>query len=262
MINNELDLVSIIMPAYNAEKFIEESIKSVLSQTYSNFELIIINDKSTDKTIDIISKFALFDKRIKSINNESNIGVAQTRNYGVSVSLGLWVAFIDSDDCWDKDKLTIQIDFMRRNNSLFSYSGSRFIDENGKYYVKVIKAPFKKKYNTLKLHNTISCSSVIVSSHVMKLVKMKNDKIHEDFAAWLEVLRIVKYAYGTNDTLLTYRIHNSSKSSKKLKSFKMTYFVYKEIGINSIFALVYTISHLLFSVLKYRGLKYLIKMEK
>jgi teichuronic acid biosynthesis glycosyltransferase TuaG len=240
------------MPAFNCEKHIEQAIYSVIDQTYRLWELIVIDDDSKDNTIGIIQELSKKDKRIKYFKNERNQGVSATRNRGISLAKGEWIALLDSDDIWDKTKLQKQMDCVKNATVEFVFTGASYINEDGLYYPGIFEVPDKINYKQLRMHNVISCSSVLIKKKYLKHIKMEKDDMHEDYAVWLRVLRTGVCAYGVNEPLLIYRISRSSKSGNKLKSIKMTYKVFKFIGLNPIFSLYFVINHLLRSLLKYR----------
>lgn len=251
MDNNEL--ISIIMPAYNCEKYISETIKSVINQTYERWELIVIDDCSTDRTCEIIQR--INDKRIRFYKNNSNSGVSYTRNKAISLAKGNLIAFLDSDDLWLSDKLEKQLGLMKYKKCDFSFTGASYINENGKFYNGIFRVPSKVDYKKLRMHNVISCSSVIIKKEFLQKVKMQRDDIHEDYATWLKILREGNLAYGLNEPLLIYRISRNSRSGNKLKTIKKTYKVFRFIGINPMFSFYYMCNHILKSIKKYRNIK-------
>lgn len=223
------DLVSIIMPAYNAEKYIEEAIQSVLKQTYTNWELIITDDKSTDDTEKIIKKYQDQDKRIKLYALSKNQGVANARNIAIQNAEGRYIAFLDSDDMWLPEKLERQIRFMKKNGYLFTFHDYRTIRVVDKRFSKVIKVPLKVDYKELlKGNSTGSCLSTCIDRVVIKEIYMPNKK-HEDYICWLNILK--KYSivgYGMNECLAYYRVGEKSVSSNKVKSAYWTWNVYRK----------------------------------
>jgi len=243
-------MVSVIMPAYNAERTIKEAIESVLNQTYSDFELIVINDCSTDATKTIVERFVSSDSRVRLINNSVNSGVSVSRNTGISNAKGEYIAFLDSDDMWRKDKLEKQLDVMVSNNAILSYTASSFVDSNGKPYNYIMEAEEKTNLKTLLKKNLISCSSAMIKADVMKTIKMPNDKMHEDYFVWITVLREYKFAYGVNEPLLIYRLASNSKSSNRFKSAKMIYNTYHAVGYNHLLAALLTLRYTAHSVSK------------
>jgi len=230
-----MPLVSVIMPAYNAEKTIDVAIESVLKQTVSDFELIIIDDGSTDNTNGIVNKYADMDNRVVALANGGNRGVSYTRNYAVSIAQGEWIAFLDSDDAWQPTKLERQLQLSQKHiDSFIIYTGSSFIDEGGIPYRHVMHAEDKITYRRLIRKNLISCSSVMVKTRVMQAIKMPGDKMHEDYYCWLKILEQHMYAYGVDEPLLIYRLSSKSKSSNRIKSAVMLYRTYRVIGYSVI----------------------------
>lgn len=248
------ELVSIIMPAYNCEKFIEDSIESVISQEYSNWELIIIDDCSNDNTSQVIEKYCNYDSRIKYYKNEINKGVSFTRNRAIQLSKGTWIAFLDSDDIWSQDKLVKQLKFAVSKQVNFIFTAATFIDTEGERYNYVFNVPYKVNYRQLLKQNVISCSSVLIRKEMIVNHKMENDSIHEDFGAWLKILRTEEYAYGIDEPLLIYRISKNSKSGNKIKSLAMTYGTYRFAGINHFLSMYYIVWYSLNGIKKYRSI--------
>jgi teichuronic acid biosynthesis glycosyltransferase TuaG len=249
------ELISIIMPAYNCENYIEESIASVINQTYRNWELIVIDDGSTDNTVDFIKTMANVEERIKFFENNQNQGVSATRNRGIALAAGKWIAFLDSDDMWDKSKLEKQLFYADKHNAEFVFTGSSFVNERGNFYQGIFKVPEKVNYKRLRTHNVISCSSVLIKKSFFENIKMEKDEMHEDYAVWLRVLKTGIQAFGINEPLLIYRISPNSKSGKKIKTIKMTYKVYRFIGMNRPASIYFMLSHILKSILKYKNIK-------
>lgn len=225
-------LVSIIMPAYNCERFIEKAIDSVQKQTYTNWELIVINDSSKDATYEMVQRKANYDDRIHLYDNEQNMGVSKTRNRGVSIAKGDWIAFLDSDDIWEARKLEKQISLIENNeNVAICFTGSAFINEEGEPANYILHVPENVTYKELLKQNVISCSSVLLRKKYYLKYKMPDGDLHEDFALWLMILREEKKAYGIDEPLLVYRIYANSKSGNKIHAAKMQWNVYKYIGL-------------------------------
>ena len=247
-------LVSIIMPAYNCEKFIEEAVNSVFKQTYDSWELIIIDDLSNDNTVAIIEKLSTRDNRIRFFRNEFNLGVSKTRNKGINMAKGDWIAFLDSDDIWSKEKLEKQIIFANNYKVNFIFTGSSFVNENSIPYKGNLNIPNRVDYKQLLKHNIISCSSVLIKKVYMLKYRMERDDTHEDFGTWLRVLKEEPFAYGINEPLLIYRISNFSKSSNKIKSLIMAYKTYRFIGINPLVTLYYLCWYIIMGLKKYKNI--------
>lgn len=224
--------LSVIMPVYNASRFLKEAVDSVLSQSFSDFEFIAVDDCSTDDSYDILLKYAEKDSRVKIYRNELNKGVSYTRNFAVEKACGEYIALIDSDDMWKEDKLIKQLNLISDRMADLCYTGSAFVDTNSVYSDFVFEVPRRVNYKTLLKQNVISCSSVVIKKSWLVKYPMAFDDMHEDFAVWLSVLKEGGKAFGINEPLLVYRVDKNSKSGNKFKSMKMTYRVYKYIGLN------------------------------
>lgn len=257
MITNKiLPLISIIMPAYNAEKYILSSVESVISQTFKNWELIVIDDGSKDNTMEILKKIKDTDNRIRLIENETNMGVSLTRNRGIEIARSEWIAFLDSDDLWSPFKLEKQLLIAQKNDAEFVFSGASYINESSKPFNGIFEVPSIVTFDSLKKQNVISCSSVLLKRYFFDDVKMENDQLHEDYVVWLKILKSGCIAHGINEPLLIYRLSTKSKSGNKLKSVSMTYRVFRFIGINPIQSAYFTSRHIIGSFFKYKKIFY------
>lgn len=216
-------LISIIMPAYNASATIKESIDSVLSQSYRHWELIIIDDASTDNTLDVIKNYQKKDKKIKVLKNKNNLKVAKTRNRGLDKAKGQYIAFLDSDDKWTHTKLENQLNFMLKNNIKFSYTNIQILNKKN----KELKFEREADYKKLLKGNQISCLTVMLDSSLVNNLRMK-DIGHEDYLFWLEILKENNIkAYNVNKTLAYYRDEGDSLSSNKLKAASWQWNIYR-----------------------------------
>ncbi|MBQ9779331.1 MAG: glycosyltransferase family 2 protein [Clostridia bacterium] len=225
--------VSIIMPAYNAEKTITHSIDSVLKQTYSSFELIVVNDASRDRTVEIVNEYVLSDHRVKLLDNEENCGVSASRNRGVQAAQYEWIAFLDSDDCWVENKLEKQVELiaLHPNCSLF-FTGTGYMDEDGKLSAYTLHVPQTVTYRDILKQNVVSCSSVLAKRSALLAHPMpQKQMLHEDMATWLEILKTDQVAMGIDEPLLLYRISRNSKSGNKLKAAKMQWRTYRHCKV-------------------------------
>lgn len=245
-------LVSVIMPAYNCEKYVIEAINSVLAQTYKNWELLVLDDGSKDNTLQIIEEFSQKDSRIKALPNGKNMGVSATRNRGIELASGDWIAFLDSDDMWEPLKLEKQFEVVDNKSAEFLFTGSTYINEVGEPFKGIFEVPEKLTYKRLRNQNVISCSSVLVKKKYFENIKMEKDEMHEDYAVWLRILKLGITAYGVNEPLLIYRISRNSKSGNKMKTVKMTYKVFRFVGINPVGSVYFMMRHVLASVGKYK----------
>ncbi|WKA53973.1 glycosyltransferase family 2 protein [Planococcus shixiaomingii] len=259
-IENIRPLISVIMPAYNAENYIEDAINSVLSQSYEEWELIIIDDCSSDKTLKIAEKLSNNDSRLKLIKNSKNIGVSETRNKAINLALGEWIAFLDSDDLWENAKLEKQIAHANKVGASFVFTGSSYINKEGKPFKGVFEVPESVDFNKLKRQNVIPCSSVLVRKECFETIRMERDNMHEDYAAWLRILKSGILAFGVNEPLLVYRLSVSSKSGNKFKTIGMNYRVFRSIEMNPVSSVYFAGVNLVNSLKKYN--KILFKNKK
>lgn len=248
-------LISIIMAAYNAEKTIGHSISSVLDQTYPNFELLVVNDCSTDGTEKLVESFAAKDSRVRLISNEKNSGVSYTRKHGLEEAKGEWIAILDSDDAWAPEKLEKQIALQEKTNADLLFTGSTFVDADGQPISWYLAAPAEVTYRRLLKQNILSNSSALVRKELYAKHYASGDGMHEDFAIWLSILQEGRKAYGVDEPLLIYRIAKSSKSGNKFKAAKMNWNTYRYVGLNPVSALYYECWYMVKGLLKYKNLK-------
>lgn len=248
--------VSIVMPAYNAAKTIAESINSVLAQSFTDWELIIVDDCSTDETAKILNKYVQQEVRIIFVKNNQNLGVAESRNRAIAMAKGQWVAFLDSDDLWRSDKLEKQVVLMQSNSGIdMTYTASGFIDVNGNSYDYVMSVPKNVTYNSLLHGNVMSCSSVMIKSDLMKHLPMPQGNLHEDYYCWLTLLKAGRKSVGINEQLLIYRLGVNTRSSSRIKAVKMSYNTYRAIGISCMKSLYLVMQYVLYSVKKRKKIK-------
>ena len=222
------DLISIIIPVYNAEKFLDETINTVLNQTYKNFELILVNDGSKDKSVDVIKKYN--DKRIKLIDNKNNKGAALSRNDGIRKAKGRYICFLDADDLWNKEKLEKQINFMKEKECAFSFTGYEFANENGIPNGKKVYIPKKLNYKSALKNTTISTITVMIDTKKMDkdLIYMNNVK-SEDTATWWNILKNGYEAFGLNEILSFYRRSDGTLSSNKIEAIRRIWNLYRNV---------------------------------
>lgn len=223
--------VSIITPVYNSENYLDEMIKSVLNQTFTNWELIMVDDNSFDKSIDVIKKYVNKKYNIHLIKNSSNIGPALSRNKAIKVANGRFIAFLDSDDIWTPNKLEDQIAFMKEKNIAFSHSSYGFIDEksNLKYRIfNVSKYPIK--YENLLKKNEVSCLTAVYDVSIIGKNYMPNLRLAEDYSLWLKIVKSGFHSHPINKILGFYRQRKDSVTSKKFSliysHWKFLYFIH------------------------------------
>lgn len=230
-------LVSIIMPSYNAARFIGESINSVLLQTYSNWELLIVDDCSKDNSVEVVRKFANIDKRVVLFSLEKNVGAAAARNVAIEHAQGQYIAFLDSDDVWDEYKLEKQLAFMKQYSYVFTFSNYYVMEENGKKTENIVKVPSSLSYHQYLRNTIIGCLTVIIDRQQTGDFKMPLIKSSHDMALWLLIMKRGFKAYGLKDVLAGYRLVSTSNTAKKWKATKDVWKVYREIeGLSVLYA--------------------------
>lgn len=220
--------VSIIMPMYNSERFIREAIDSVLAQTYTDWELLVVDDGSTDNSTSIVKEYADKDHRIRLLFNNRHIGIPSApRNMGVSNAKGRYIAFLDSDDMWLPRKLEHQIPLFKNQNVVIVYSNYEKMNEQGERTNRIIIAPEHSSYNALLRGNVIGNLTGIYDKAKIENVVIE-DIHHEDYVMWLTILKQGKIAQNTNTTEAVYRVMSNSVSSNKTKVLRWQWAVYRE----------------------------------
>lgn len=230
-------LVSIIMPTYNCGRFIGESIRSVLAQTYTNWELLIVDDCSTDNTAEVVAAFT--DPRIHYQRNEHNSGAAVTRNTALRMAKGRYIAFLDSDDLWLPEKLEKQIAFMQQNGYAFTYANYQIMNEDGSLTGKQLKMPTSLTYYQYCCNTAIGCLTVVIDKQQTGYFLMPNIKSSHDMALWLLIMRRGFKAYAFPECLASYRLVSTSNTSKKWKAAQDVWRVYRELEHMNIFKAAY-----------------------
>ncbi len=221
-------LVSIITPVYQAERFIEQTILSVLAQTYQNWEMILVDDCSNDRSASIIKDYAGKDNRIKYCCLDKNSGAAVARNKAINSALGEYLAFLDSDDLWVPTKIEKQITFMKNHKCQFSFARIKIIDSDNNTIKEFVPIPQKADYNYLLKRTVIATSTVIINRSTLPHFNMPLRRGGQDYATWLQLLRSIDYAYGIDECLTSYRVSNNSLSSNKLSSIRQVYEIQTE----------------------------------
>ena len=244
------DLVSIIMPSYNTGRFISETIESVLAQSYSNWELIIVDDCSTDNTDEVIEDY-ISDDRIKYIKNDKNSGAAISRNRALREAKGKWIAFLDSDDLWEAQKLEKQITFMENYKYRFSYTNYIEIDEDSIFNGKCVTGPKRITKHGMYNYCWMGCLTVMYDAEAIGLVQIEDIKKNNDYAMWLKISKKAN-CYLLDETLARYRKRSGSISNHGyMKLIKWHYKLYREAEKkNPIFSVVLTVRNLFFGILK------------
>lgn len=210
-------LVSIVTPVFNTELYLEDCLNSVLAQTYQNWEMILVDDCSTDTSVEIAARFSEKDSRFKLLKNQVNQGSGITRNLGIDFAKGTYLCFLDSDDRWKPNKLELQIDFMRRNNYSFSFGSYEFIDEKNNQIKRpniVTEEPVD--YQFLLKKTEIFTSTVMLNLDKIGKFRMPAHRRKQDYGLWLKILKSGVKAYGIKDPIAEYRLRKGSATSNKL----------------------------------------------
>ena len=223
--------ISIITPVYNCERYISKTIQSVINQTYSNWELLLVDDCSTDDSATIIKEYVEKDSRIKYYKLDKNSGAAVTRNFALQKSDGRFIAYLDSDDLWKSEKLEKQIKFMLENKYAFTCTDYEKIDEEGKSLNKIIKIPKKVNYDLFLRNTIIQTVGVMVDTKITgkDILVMPNIRRRQDAATWCQLLKNGYDCYECPENLSYYRTVSDSLSSNKFKAVKMNWYWYRKI---------------------------------
>lgn len=224
-------LVSVIMPSYNSEKHISEAIRSVQSQTFRDWELLVTDDCSIDSTRDVVAKIAEEDFRVKLLLLDRNAGAAFARNHSLSYARGRYVAYLDSDDLWHPEKLERQIEFMRSHNAAFSCCSYEVIDEGGMPLGKIVHMLDECDYTGFLTNNLLQTVGIVADTEVVdkSLLYMPSMRRRQDAATWLQVLKAGYNCFGVPDVLCSYRRVEGSLSSNKMKAARGVWFLYRDV---------------------------------
>ena len=242
-------LVSVIMPAYRCAATVGAAIDSVLCQDV-DLELLVIDDCSPESLEEALAPYSA-NPRVRLLKNEQNMGAAQTRNRGVSLAKGEYVAFLDSDDIWLPGKLQKQLKLMEETGMVLCATARELMSPEGVPSGRVLPVKPEITYRELLKHNSIACSSVVMKREVALEHPMHHEDSHEDYIMWLEILEKHGSACGINEPLLRYRLTNTGKSGSKLHSAKMTFKVYRYMGFSMAKSLVCFASYAIHGVSKY-----------
>jgi len=224
-----MPFISVVMPCYNSEDFLGEAIQSVINQTYKNWELIIIDDASTDHSFSIAKEYALHDARIHVQQNKKNVGAARTRNIGLDHCHGDYTALLDSDDIWYEEMLERQLRIADETKADILYCSYRMIDENGKCLWRNFEVPEHTDFNHMLSSSVISCSTVMLSEKITNRYRFPENCYHEDLAFWLLLLRDGYIARGNPHVLAAYRLRKNSRASNKLHVAMERWHLYRDI---------------------------------
>ncbi|MFD1603231.1 glycosyltransferase family 2 protein [Flavobacterium artemisiae] len=233
------DLVSILTPTYNAEKFIQATIESALNQTYQNWEMILVDDASTDKTVAVIEQYAQKDNRIKLFKLLENRGNGFARNAALEKAAGKYIAYLDADDLWFPEKLEKQIQFLKANNLHFTFSFYDSIDEEGNDLNRRVESPSPLTYKQLFFCNYIGNLTAIYDAEYFGKIILESSQKRQDWRIWLTILKQIKIAKPVSEPLAFYRIRKDSISASKFKLIKHNFGVYREFhGYNFVFSVL------------------------
>ena len=229
------NMISIVVPVYNAEKYIKTTIETVLGQTFTDWELLLIDDCSTDNSITIIKEVLgeipeTEKAKIHIISNDKNSGAAKTRNIGIEQAKGRYLAFLDADDIWYQDKLVKQLQFLENTAAAFSFTAYEFGDEEAKGTGKIVSVPPKLSYR-----QALSRTVIFTSTTLFDLTKIDKELLRmpkvasEDTATWWKILRSGYVAYGLNEVTTIYRRPPHSLSANKMNAIKRIWYLYREV---------------------------------
>ena len=226
--NGKCPLVSVVMPAYNAERFIAKAIESVLNQSIQDLELIVVDDCSGDHTCDVVEKVAKVDGRVRLIRNEKNIGAAGSRNRAFEVCTGRYVALLDSDDVWYPEKLERQLRLAERERADIVYCSYAIVNEADEKICADFIVPEMTDLERMLGKSVLSCSTVVLTGETVKQTGFPVNYYHEDYAYWLQLLQSGKKAVGDPEVLAAYRVYANTKASNKVRSAKFRWQIYRD----------------------------------
>lgn len=223
------ELISIVVPVYQVERFIRETIEAVQKQVYQNWELILVDDCSKDRSCAVIEEMAASDSRIRLIHQETNQGAAKARNTGVQNATGRYLCFLDSDDLWEPDKLSRELAFLQEKQAGFVFTGYEFADEYGKGLGKIVRVPEEISYSEALKNTTIFTSTVMIDRTRIKDEDIfMPDIASEDTATWWHLLKVYGKAYGLDRNLVKYRRSANTLSSNKIEAIRRIWRLYRK----------------------------------
>ena len=243
--------ISIIIPIYNEEKYIKKTIQNIKEQTYTNYEIILVDDCSTDNSKPIMLKYK--DNNIKLISLEKNMGPAIARNEGIKKATGRYICFQDADDLWDKNKLKKQLEFMQKNNCAFSYTAFKYLNNSKFKKDKIVNIPLILDYKKALKDTRILTASVMIDRSKIdeKLLQMPNVPA-EDVASWWKILKNGFLAYGLNEVLVYYRITSNRLTSNKFISANNRWNIYRKVEKFKFFQSLYYFTFYIINAIKKR----------
>ncbi|MBE5740945.1 MAG: glycosyltransferase family 2 protein [Clostridiales bacterium] len=246
---------SVVITVYNAEKFIEQTVRSVMNQTVKNIEIICVNDCSKDNSVEIIKRLMTEDSRIVLLENDTNLKVSQTRNKGIQYSHANWIALLDSDDMWEPEFLERVIARRDETGGRVIHTSYRFMAHDGKILDSTFIVDDSITYKQLFKQNKILPSASFIEKSLLLKYPFYADNVHEDFVCWLSILKEINVAYGVKEPSMLYRLTEGSKSRNKFKAIKMSYNTYKAHGVPFFKRWYYTFCNAINGLKKYSKIK-------
>jgi len=232
-------MISVVIPLYNKESFITETIQSVLNQTFADFELILINDGSTDKSEPVVKTFNDHRIRYKSI---ANSGVSVARNTGIELAKFTWIAFLDADDYWQLNKLNKQLEFMLKNNFQITYTKYYAVNANDSKILFAVNSPNEVSFKSMLKNDYIGCLTLMYDSEKLGKIYMPEIRRRQDYAFKLRLLKIAKKAYCLDEYLAFYSMNQNSLSSNKVKLLRYNYSVFRtELNFSKLKSFMYLV---------------------
>lgn len=239
--NNKAVIVSVVMPLHNAAPYLEQAIQSVIDQSFEDWELLIVNDASTDDSMAIVEKMCSIDDRVKVFSNDISQGAAFSRNRAIDMAQGRYIAFLDADDFWRREKLETQINFMQLNNYVFTYSAYDRVDANN-HTLMTLSVPATINKKSLLTQKRIGCLTAVYDVNYFGKIKMPLIKKRQDLGLWLKLLSMTPTAHGIDNVLASYRIHDKSMSANKLSAAWYTWRLFRDFEKMSLVSSVYYFS--------------------
>lgn len=251
--NPHSPLVSVIMPAYNAAEFLEEAIASVKAQTVTDWELLVIDDCSKDETCRIVERIAADDGRVKLLRNERNLGAAGSRNKGLDIFRGRYVALLDSDDYWYPRMLEKMLAKAEQTGADIIYCAYELVDEEGRKVCNDFRVPDSTTFRESIVRSVITCSTVLFTGELAKNHRFPENLYHEDIAMWFQILREGGTARGVDEVLAAYRQRTGSKTANKLKSAWRRWIIYrKHLQLPFFRSVFVTVQYAYYGMLKFK----------
>lgn len=245
----EAPLVSVITPSYNSEKFIAQTIKSVQNQSYTNWEMLIVDDCSSDNTVSVVQELANRDPRIKLFQLEHNSGAGIARDTALAQAKGRYIAFLDADDLWKPEKLKKQVDFLIKYDSPFTFSFYDCIDEEGNPLNKIVEAPKMLSYRQLFFCNYVGNLTGIYDADYFGKIAISAIRKRQDWMLWLTILKKIKTAQPVPEILASYRIRKDSISASKFNLIQHNFAVYRKFHGYNFIASLFCMAGFLFTQL-------------